>query len=1358
MGSFFPSAYHKFQTGLTIRTKMYVHHAKMEKRGYIMKERAERQQYRQREYRGKHLDTSGQPRPDLWKRGIEDLKRLRIAAGVSRTPGGTELAPLGFVGVQWTQIGPDPLVVDQEQNFQGAGPNSGEVTDIAIDPQVTSDQTIYIATNDGGIWKTTDGGTTWTPKTDGMDSLSMGAVALDPGNSSIVYAGTGNLFDGGHVFPNFEAVGIYKSVDGGDTWSVIGASVFTNKGIDRIVLPAPNVLLVATSVGLFRSVDGGQNFGANAPTFNDGNAILSGFCTDLSLDTASPSTVYACIAGLGIFKSTDGGATFPSSANLFSNPGAPSTNGRISFTQSTLPDNQTMYASVSTTTAIDSPYLGLFKSTDGGGHWTTMPDASNRAKENSNQAGYDLTVGVDPQNANRVYIGFEELYLSTDGGQNFATPAISRNQVHFDHHALVFSPRSHWGSPPTQVYVGTDGGIATLINDPINGPTWKNLNAAIATNLFRGIDIGRGNSTNNGFTYGGTQDTGTIEHRSSSCPLPGPGFPGTEWHHGNDGDGGPVAVDPADPCKAYGSRFGGGYIRTTDGGTTWSTGTGLPAGGSQFFLFAVDSNDSTFVYAAVGSQLFQSNDTGATFTSIHNFSTANVSSIATVKRDSNILWVGLDNGTVQFTTNAKAGSGSVWNSPPTQPGVPANHSIEGIAIDPSIVGQVVAVCSGFAGPGVDPSKHVFLTPDNGTTWNDISGQVGGSQNLPDLPLHSVVIDPSTSLHTIIVGSDGGVMRTADQGATWQILGVGLPTVDCTSLAIDADATPPLLRVGTYGRSVFELTRPSGPQLAVIANLGFGTVAMGGNMTLTAQLFNVGSADLHISGFDRSAGSADFQVVSPPSFPVTVPPGGEVDFSVSFQPSSGGNQTATFQISSDDPTTPTRQLPASGSTPGVVPTVTAINPTSGPASGGTSVTITGTGFTLATGASFGSTAASNFTINSDTQIIITSPAANLSGAVDVTVTTSQGTSATGSSDQFTYITAAAPTVTGINPTSGPASGGTNITITGTGFNGATGVSFGSTPASNFTVNSDTQITATSPAANLSGAVDVTVTTPNGTSATGSADQFTYLTATAPTVTGINPTSGPASGGTTVTITGTGFNGATGVSFGSTAASSFNVDSDTQITATSPAANLSGAVDVTITTPNGTSATSSADQFTYITAATPTVTGINPTSGPASGGTSVTITGTGFNGATGVSFGSTAASNFTVDSDTQITATSSVANLSGAVDVTVTTPNGTSATSSADQFTYLTATAPTVTSINPTSGPAAGGDSVTITGTGFTGATNVSFDSTPASSFNVDSDTQITATSPAANLSGAVDVTVTTPNGTSATSTADQFTYM
>ena len=260
---------------------------------------------------------------------------------------------------------------------------------------------------------------------------------------------------------------------------------------------------------------------------------------------------------------------------------------------------------------------------------------------------------------------------------------------------------------------------------------------------------------------------------------------------------------------------------------------------------------------------------------------------------------------------------------------------------------------------------------------------------------------------------------------------------------------------------------------------------------------------------------------------------------------------------------------------------------------------------------------------------------------------------------------------INPAFGPELGGTIVTITGSFFTGATAVHFGTTAAS-FLIDSDTQITAVSPSG--TGKVHVTVTTPNGTSVTAPADEFTYIPA--PTVLSIAPFQGPEGGGISVSITGTNFTGATSVRFGPTS-TSFIVNNESSITAISPSG--TGIVDVTVTRLNGTSAITAADRFTYIPA--PAVTSINPNQGPQSGGTSVTINGVNFAGATGVKFGSVPAA-FTVISGSQITAILPLG--TGVVDVTVATPNGTSPITSADRFAYKqSASIALFASPNPTS---------------------------------------------------------------------------
>ena len=438
------------------------------------------------------------------------------------------------------------------------------------------------------------------------------------------------------------------------------------------------------------------------------------------------------------------------------------------------------------------------------------------------------------------------------------------------------------------------------------------------------------------------------------------------------------------------------------------------------------------------------------------------------------------------------------------------------------------------------------------------------------------------------------------------------------------------------------------------------------------------------------------------------------------------------------------------TSGTLPYVDSISQYYGPTQGGTQITLAGVNFTGVTQVDFGGTTAASFTFVSDSQISAVSPAG--SGTVDVTVTTPQGTSPTSIADQFTYSTAPMPSVLSLSPVSGSPGGGTLVTLSGSGFTGVTQVDFGGTTAASFTFVSDSQISAVSPAG--SGTVDVTVTTPQGTSPTSIADQFTYLTPP-PILSSISPSNGPNGGGTVVTLTGSGFTGISAVDFGSYPAESFQVVSSTTITAVSPPA--TGSTFLYVTDVNGISVPTSSDIFTWITPAAPVVSSISPTTGPTAGGTQVIIDGSGFTGTLAVVFSQVNSPSFSVISDNQISAISPTG--TGTVDVAVLTLGGLSATAPSDQFTYTSTppppSPPVVSSISPTSGPSSGGTQVVVSGSGFTGANAVDFGSSAASGFTVVSDSSILVYAPSGT--GTVDIAVTTTGGTSQTSSSDQFTY-
>jgi hypothetical protein len=416
----------------------------------------------------------------------------------------------------------------------------------------------------------------------------------------------------------------------------------------------------------------------------------------------------------------------------------------------------------------------------------------------------------------------------------------------------------------------------------------------------------------------------------------------------------------------------------------------------------------------------------------------------------------------------------------------------------------------------------------------------------------------------------------------------------------------------------------------------------------------------------------------------------------------------------------------------VTTVDAVDPDEGPLAGGTEVTLTGSCFTDATAVLFGDVPATDVVVVSDTVITAVSPAGVAVGSVDVTVV-GAGECADGGDggpgtlpDGFEYL--AAPLVTALDPDRGPVTGGTEVTIDGTGFTGATEVSFGGVPGTDLTVVSDTEIVVTTPAGDAPGAVDVVVTAPSGVSEPG---EFTYVPVT--DIVDVTPDSGDEDGGDTVTITGSCFTGATEVLFGTTPAASFDVVSDTEIIATTPAG--VGTVDVTVTNPTECGDATLEDAFTFVPDGAATIAALEPDRGPSVGGTEVTVTGTGFDDTEEVLVDGVAVptDDVTIVSDTELTFLTP-AHAPEVVNVQVVTDVGASAPA---DFTYFDVT--TIDEVDPGEGPEAGGNTVTITGSCFTGATAVLFGDVPATDVTVVSDTEITAVAPA-GTPGLVDVTV------------------
>lgn len=419
-----------------------------------------------------------------------------------------------------------------------------------------------------------------------------------------------------------------------------------------------------------------------------------------------------------------------------------------------------------------------------------------------------------------------------------------------------------------------------------------------------------------------------------------------------------------------------------------------------------------------------------------------------------------------------------------------------------------------------------------------------------------------------------------------------------------------------------------------------------------------------------------------------------------------------------------------------PTLTNVQPSSGPLSNSASgsVTLTGTNLQTAHAVFFGGIAGLITGAPSATTVTVTPPD-HAAGTVDVRVVTNGGFATRAASYSF----GDAPTISTITPNQGPEVGGQVVTITGTNFLGATTVTFGGNAATAVTVNSSTQITATTPA-HGPGLVDVVVTSAGG--GVTAAQIYEYFAT--PTVTSITPNAGPLGGGQTVTIVGNHFLAVTSVSFGGSLGT-VTASTDTEITVTTPV-HAAGAVNVVITSTGGTATVTSG--YTYVNP--PTITLFLPLSGSINGGTEVTITGTNLSNPRSVTFGGTEATNVTASANS-ITATTPP-HRGGAFKVAVTTWGGT-ATSTQD-FTF-TAPAPTIATINPNSGSTAGNQTVVITGTNLRHTESVTFGGTAALTITQDSDTQVTVTAPP-HAAGAVNVVLTTSGNNSVTST-NGYTY-
>jgi photosystem II stability/assembly factor-like uncharacterized protein len=615
----------------------------------------------------------------------------------------------------------------------GPGNVGGRIRSIVIHPTIPG--TMWVGSLGGGVWKTTNGGTSWSTTTDFMANLVVACMVIDPTNPEVLYAGTGEKV-GAVPGAGLQGNGVFKTTDGGSTWTQL-ASTANNPDfywVNRLAISRTNnqIFLAATETGIFRSTNGGGTW----------TRRLTSCCVkDVRFHPSDGTKCIASDFNGNAYYSIDGGVTWPQA------DGFPPAVKRIELAYAKS-DPAIVYAHRGIQTPSND--CQLYKSTDGGQTY---------ALRNSSCCGggrWYNALWVDPTNANTLVAGGINLWRSTNGGTDFTQISDSTrhplsdhpDSVHADQHVIVNHPNYN-GTSNAIVYFGNDGGIYRTDNvlTVTQRSGWVPLNHNLGITQFYGA---AGNLTS-GTIIGGTQDNGTVRYRTQGGS--------NAWTMMKGADGGFCAADQTDPNYFYGEFTNLKIYRSTDGGNTADYiygGTGDARNANFIAPFVLDPNNPDTLLAG-GASLWRSTNVKnprPSWTAIKSPASTNISAIAVAKGNSNIVWVGHNNGQVYYTTNGAAAN-PTWS--PAANGLPPRFCTR-ITIDPQNSNLVYATFGGFAPEGFAPD-NVWKTTGYRAPWENISSR------LPSAPVFSLVVSPSNS-RALYIGTAVGIFASADGGATW----------------------------------------------------------------------------------------------------------------------------------------------------------------------------------------------------------------------------------------------------------------------------------------------------------------------------------------------------------------------------------------------------------------------------------------------------------------------------------------------------------------------------------------------------------------------------------------------------------------
>ncbi|HRF59553.1 MAG TPA: hypothetical protein PLH94_06500 [Fimbriimonadaceae bacterium] len=728
---------------------------------------------------------------------------------------GAEPGPQGVSGT-WQYLGPRNLDTPY-RIYYGLPPLNGRINGVAYDPITPT--TFYVVGAQGGVWKTTDNGATWSPLSDSWEVTAASSIAVHPTNPNILYVGTGD-YPGSRPY----CMGVMKSTDGGATWVNQGRAQLGSRAINKILIDPtnPNIVLVTQGRGVagngqvFRSTDGGATWSVAIST------VAS--WSDLSVGVGSPRTIYAIggdSAGGKVFRSQDSGATWTS----ITSPVTGSQSGMCIAASK---------VNANTVYLLAPSARKIYKSTNLGSTWSDVSagfingNSSLGANYNWSQGSYDFFMDTSTNGANDVvYVGLIDVVQSVNGGaswQSVGGPTyVGTSILHNDQHCIAIHPTN-----PNQALFGGDGGIFRFTYAPgTNTWSYNYLSANLGvTQFYRSAH----HPTNPNIMLGGTQDNATPFANGNLAT----------WDNVGGGDGGFCAIDATNPAIQYAEAQFLYLYRTTN---SWVSSSGIaPSVGTDSVAFiapfVLDPNNQSVLYAGTNYLWRWTSATGwtARLGSQLLSGSGNLRAIAVAPGDGQRIYTGASDGQVWMTSNG----GTTWTQITTgSPGLPT-RTITSISVNPSNKNDIVVTVSG-TGTG-----HVYRCADTtaGTrVWSNRSGT--GLTGLPDVPANSLARDITNPAAIWFVATDVGVFASGDFGGTWYnaTAPLGLPNTQVN----DVKTVPGTgkLMAATYGRGMWSLNLTNLQSVTGTVELR-GYIPPAAPKTVTVQFFNPGTSTLAYS--------------------------------------------------------------------------------------------------------------------------------------------------------------------------------------------------------------------------------------------------------------------------------------------------------------------------------------------------------------------------------------------------------------------------------------------------------------------------------------------------------------------------------